>query len=625
MAFTASARNINEKNRQIGLSRHALLLALAAYREANPGMKAEAADLDFLAGYNSGAVHQHIYKVLGEVSRPTLYRWKAELGDKNDWTRLVPQYNRQETARLNPMEQQVYLALLLTPNKLSIGKATEFAKLILRQRGHPADKSDMTFRRFADDFAARNFDVWTLMREGQKALKDKVEPYIKRDPTLLQVGDVLVADGHRLNFQIVNPYTGKPCRATLVGYVDWKSYDLAGYEIMVNENTQCIASAMRNALIRLGAICRVAYQDNGKAFRARFFTGSPSFEEAGFYGLFGRLGIVPVFAAPYNARAKIIERWFKEFTASFEKLFPSYIGSSIAEKPAYMMRNEKLHKALHNEYVPTLEETMHLLDLWLGYYRGRECPHAKGQSIGQCFESGMGSGVDVAQLDDLMMETVITRIDRNGIRFLTQDYYNENLHGLREKVVIKYSLFDLKSIKVFAMNGEHICTAERVMAVHPMARVLGTADDVSEVKRQIAQQRSASKKTLSGFRELAAIGQTVKVDWSRVPDHAARIAGQCEREGIELQAENKSIPDEACGNVELLNCGTGNDEENGPAEIARLEPVTRPFFANGIDRYQWHLQHGVLTEEDEAWCVWFRTTGDFKLLFQAMDAKAEGQ
>ncbi len=51
------------------------------------------------------------------------------------------------------------------------------------------------------------------MRDGEKALADKVEPYLKRDASLLEVGDVLVADGHRLNFQVINPFTGKTTRA----------------------------------------------------------------------------------------------------------------------------------------------------------------------------------------------------------------------------------------------------------------------------------------------------------------------------------------------------------------------------------------------------------------------------
>ena len=68
------------------------------------------------------------------------------------------------------------------------------------------------------------------------AFHDKVEPYIVRDISKINAGDVLIADGHDLNFLVINPFTGKPMRAVLVGFLDWKSEALVGYEIMMSEN-----------------------------------------------------------------------------------------------------------------------------------------------------------------------------------------------------------------------------------------------------------------------------------------------------------------------------------------------------------------------------------------------------
>ncbi|MEW5745244.1 MAG: transposase [Nitrospirota bacterium] len=616
-----AADGVPEKARQEAIARLTLLRMRDGYRAARPGRKMTEVDKEFVTAYNAGLIYQTIYSAAGKTSVQTLYRWEKELDGTQDWTRLVPRYYlKDKTPRLNPVEERVFLAFLLSPNKIPVGTATRFTRLLLQQRGCPTDKSDMTYRRYAEDFMARHYDLWVLMREGQKALKDKVEPYIKRDPSLLEVGDAFVADGHRLNFQVVNPFTGKPCRAVLVAYIDWKSYDLAGYEIMVEENTQCVASAMRNAIISLGKLPKVSYQDNGKAFKNRFFMSSPSFEEVGFYGLFGRLGIVPLFAAPYNARAKIVERWFKEFSNTFERLFPSYIGASIADKPAYMMRNEKFHKALHNEYVPTIEETVHLLEAWLEFHRSQECPHVKGISIGDVFSQGKGPGVDVAGLDDLMMDAKITRIDRNGIRFLSGDYYDDNLYGLKEQAVIKYSLFDLSAVKVYAVSGEFICVARRVTPVHPLARITGTAADYDSVKRGIAQQKRLARQTLKLAKEFKRAGGTVELDWQKVTEIAPRIADKLERENIELPAIEERIPDEAVSvEPEPLEAA------KGPADVTRLEPETRPFFASPAERYQWHLDHGVLTEEDQAWCVWFRTTSDFKMLFQFFDQQQRQQ
>lgn len=133
----------------------------------------------------------------------------------------------------------------------------------------------------------------------------KLVPYIERDISQLEVGEVIIGDGHKLAFQVINPFDGKLCRPTLVAYQDWKSGAIAGFEIMLEENTQCIASALRNSIINLGKIPKYVYQDNGKAFKADYFTNLD-----GITGLFVKLGITPIFAQPYNAKAKPIERLF---------------------------------------------------------------------------------------------------------------------------------------------------------------------------------------------------------------------------------------------------------------------------------------------------------------------------
>ena len=93
-----------------------------------------------------------------------------------------------------------------------------------------------------------------------------------------------------------------------------------GYEIMVEENIQAVAGALRNAVLELGKFPKAALLDNGKAFKAKVFTSELSLEECGFYGMFARLGIITSFAWPYNAQSKPIERFFGTFSDSFERL-----------------------------------------------------------------------------------------------------------------------------------------------------------------------------------------------------------------------------------------------------------------------------------------------------------------
>ncbi len=55
---------------------------------------------------------------------------------------------------------------------------------------------------------------------------------------------------------------------------------------MLEENTQCIASALLNTIINLDMIPKVVYQDNGRAFRAKKITDDKGFTELGFQGLY---------------------------------------------------------------------------------------------------------------------------------------------------------------------------------------------------------------------------------------------------------------------------------------------------------------------------------------------------
>ena len=490
-----------EKCKQIALARLDVVHKWLEFRKQSQNKLQT--DYDFVKLHNTS--NSHLYEILGKISRGSLHRWYSMLNGTEDYTKLLPQYKYSSVddyrTVLNDEEIKIFMGLLLHSNRLSIGKAIALTKYKLKEQNQDFIPADITFRRYAKWFKDNNYDKWILARDGEKALSDKVEPYIKRDASLLEVGDILFADGHKLAFQVINPFTGKPCRATLVGFLDWKSTALVGYEIMLEENTQCIASALRNSIINLDMIPKVVYQDNGRAFRAKYFTDDKGFTELGFQGLYSKLGIETVFARPYNARAKVIERFFKEFQEGFEKLLPSYIGSSINSKPAYMMRNEKLHKSWHVDFIPTIEETIKMIDMWLSFKNSQPCSNAPDKTIAEVLAERKRQNIDINILDDLMLATEVKTIQRNGIRFLNCDYFDERLYGFKSKVFIKYNLFDLTSIKVYTPKGEYLCTAERVTETHPMAKLLGNVKDYEDYKQKIVRQRQLKKKTVESVKK----------------------------------------------------------------------------------------------------------------------------
>ena len=566
------------------------------------------ADYDFVKLHNSS--NSYLFSVLGKISRGSLHRWKASLDGTEDYTRLIPNYkyvsvNEYRTC-LTDEEIKIFMGLLLHPNRICIGKAIALTKYKLKEQGQSFIPADITFRRYAKWFKDNNYDKWVLARDGEKALSDKVEPYIKRDASLLDVGDILVADVHKLAFQVINPFTGKPCRATLVGFLDWKSTALVGYEIMLEENTQCIASALRNAIINLDMIPKIVYQDNGRAFRAKYFTDDKGFGELGFYGLYAKLGIETVFARPYNARSKVIERFFKEFQEGFEKLMPSYVGSSIINKPAYLKRNEKFHSNLHNallvggvkrarsgadssplppiRYIPTIEETIKMIDMWLKFKNSQPCTNAPNMTIAEVLESRKKQNIDISLLDDLMLATEVKTIQRNGVRFLNCDYFDERLYGLRGKVLVKYNLFDLTNVKVFTPKGEYLCTAERVTETHPMAKILGTVEDLEDYKQKIQKQQKLKRKTINSVKKLLT-NDEIKL--------------------IEARSNQEEMGNSNNFHKEF------KPRSNGVQKINNGEK-SLPIFKNNSEKYEYLIKHNP----SDTWIAEFKQTKEYKLLYE---------
>ena len=543
------------------------------------------ADYNFVKLHNSS--DSYLFNVLGKISRGSLHRWKASLDGTEDYTRLIPNYkyvsvNEYRTC-LTDEEIKIFMSLLLHPNRICIGKAIALTKYKLKEQGQSFIPADITFRRYAKWFKDNNYDKWVLARDGEKALSDKVEPYIKRDASLLDVGDILVADGHKLAFQVINPFTGKPCRATLVGFLDWKSTALVGYEIMLEENTQCIASALRNAIINLDMIPKIVYQDNGRAFRAKYFTDDKGFGELGFYGLYAKLGIETVFARPYNARSKVIERFFKEFQEGFEKLMPSYVGSSIINKPAYLKRNEKFHSNLHNDYIPTIEETIKMIDMWRKFKNSQPCTNAPNMTIAEVLENRKKQNIDKSLLDDLMLASEVKTIQRNGVRFLNCDYFDERLYGLRGKVLVKYNLFDLTSVKVFTPKGEYLCTAERVTETHPMAKILGTVEDLEDYKQKIQKQQKLKRKTINSVKKLLTNDEIKLIE--------ARSNQEEMENSNKFQKEFKA-------------------RSNGVQKISNGEK-SLPIFKNNSEKYEYLIKNAP----DNPWISEFKKTKEYELLY----------
>ena len=105
---------------------------------------------------------------------------------------------------------------------------------------------------------------------------------------------------------------------------------------------------------------------------------------------------------------------------------------------AKLKRNEKFHKLIADDFVPTIEQVISAVNQWLNFHYSQPCPNVKDKTIGEVLNEGKGQGVNIDTLDDLMMAREIKTIGRNGIHFLKNDYYDSSLYRSKFVWIISF-------------------------------------------------------------------------------------------------------------------------------------------------------------------------------------------
>lgn len=591
----------------------------AALAHAPRGDKGEAAQAWLLA-YHAGSLHPDIFARLGRVSQASLYNWMARLKrDAGDYTSLRARAPRRQGMQLTAQQQLQLLRGWLHPNQPSMRLAWRMACHVLPEDARPS--YDQAYR-YLTAYEQTNRHVVLLARQGEKALKDLALPYITRDGDALAVGDVLVGDGHTLNFMIRHPRTGRPSRMTLLLLYDWASRYPLGWQIMPTENTVAVAAALRMACHALGRTPLALLLDNGKAFKAKVFTSTDP-DLGDFRGLFARLGIRVHYAAPYNARAKVIERFFGTLQEQFETLMPSYCGNAIATKPAWMHRNEAYHRQWRElrdaNWLPTVHEAGRALHAWIAWYAATPHDGLDGRTPRDLFEAGRSPEPHaiLAELDRefLWRATCTPRNCRVQLHGIT--YESPALLGVAGKVEVYYDTANLGVVDL-AWRGRSLGQATPVEALHPLVGLLEDGEaSLALVKDALKTQRRLASQTKQGLAQ--ALGETgadlaAALDWTPArpvpaalpaapaavsaagPLPAPSMGGQGEQTTRRLRAlAQASLPHEAV-----------------------VDQAPRPdFFLSDVSRYEWvfraTLAGQAIPDADRAWAAAWETGETYAL------------
>jgi len=567
---------VTDYNADRALKRHVLLKEYQQWLSGKQRGRLLERKASFCERYNRGGFLEleEVRQTISSVSWKTLDRWQQELDKaEGDPYGIATKYGkRRDVMMVSEREATVLTEFALHPNKLTYAEIVRYSRQKLEAEGYPVRCSDSTLQKWVKKHSIENAYLHSTMRDGEKALNDHFLPSLRRNREALEVGDILVADGHTLNFTMRDPVTGKPKRMTLVLVFDFMSGMPVGWEFAASESTAVIAGAYHRAVQRMGFVMKSIYIDNGRAFNSKYFTHRQNkainiYNEREFIALFDRLkpyGFVgQMNAVAYHGQSKPIERFFGTMH-QFEKQMPTYLGNSIENRVASESRNEKLQRELRERMMggaqPEVTEVNAKLMAWFEEYAttpqsnsstlaGRTplAVYQESLALVQAAPEFAQRQIADADLRFLMMAGECRTVRNSKIRMFGREYYAPELFGYKsgeKRFVVRYDLLDPRGadrVFVFDERGEtFICEATDLLMSghHPSAKLLGTPDDQRRLDAALGEQKMVKSAAIQVAKTVIASGF-----YDAVASQEAQVVPSMR----ELEQRRKAIAEVATG------------------------------------------------------------------------------
>ena len=467
------------------------------YRNKYPGSKAEA-DGKFIA-LCAKTDPEH------PLSVDMLYsRWKAIRENNLDGLVNKRGKNRKGKSTITEPMRQAFLYYYLDQSQHPIKKCYEYMKLWAQQEA-PYLVADIpsytTFYRMVQNDIPEPIKV--LGREGEKAFDDRCAPYIQRIYSEMASNEWWIADNHTFDV-ITQGDNGQRHRLYLTAFFDARSGIFTGCYVTLNPSSQATLIALRKGILKYG-IPENIYVDNGREFLTFDIGGlghrkkKPKDAQERFEPppVFERLGIKMTNAIVRNAKTKIIERRFRDVKDHLSRLFDTYTGGNVLEKP------ERLKGILKNGEIPLdstfTEAVEELLDWYFNQQPyGGEVVTDRGKPRQQVYNENLHTK-RVAGAEDLslmlMRSSRPQKVGRLGVRLPIAGYnipYWDNdfiIQMQGKQVYLRYDPDDLREVRVYDLEDRYICT----LPARDDA-ICKYGDDSEQVKAAIRETRSLKKK-----------------------------------------------------------------------------------------------------------------------------------
>ena len=515
-----------------------------------------------------------------KTSIKSIYRQRAAVEDCGKIALINHRETMQSTVRDEWFED--FKTAYLTANKISVFSCRLIALGKAMERGEI--RSDAEFpsqsafvRRLKKEFAP---GVIYFAREGKKKFYDNMGYHIRRDYSDVKAGRVWVGDTRTWDVFVKVPGQEKPATCYITYFIDMLTYMPMGWHLHIDSpGTENTLRAIRNGIERYG-LPEELLVDNGREYRNRDFSGQSRGnkiveDEQYAESLASRLGIKMHFAIPRNARAKIIERNFRDIKDHFDRLFNSFKGGTVVEKP------EPLKGVLKRGDFVDWDTFKGLADQFISeVFPGIKCngDHHKGKSRAELWNEEIVKlepmrRVSKDTLSMLVSRTVTGRIMHMGFHYAQMDtwYWAEWMPVYKgREVTFRYDPEDMRTAWCYDSEKKLIGECYLQSSVGAMVK----DDDVvskAQIAEGVARKRHEEKLLKEICPDMTKEQAAEYIDAMRTavgpqdifipkgPTHITRH----DKDSAQLKAEKK------VGNGEIINM-LGDDEDCIDAEPESL-------------------------------------------------------
>jgi transposase InsO family protein len=424
--------------------------------------------------------------------------------------------------RLDPILKERFHALYMSQKRITVATARDVlaGHLILEQselQDHVPSLA--TFHRYVQTIPLQ---ARILAREGSDAYRRKCQPFLPRDFNDYRVMQRWVADHY--NFKLWVYHEGRVFRPWLTQWLDVRSRRGLGEYIGDGPSQETVLASLADGVIRYGAPEEL-WTDNGREFSSPNIAGKSrrwrvKIDAPRVQALVTHLEATWHFSIPKEPQSRgVIERWFGVTLERFDKLFPSYCGRDISEKPDDLNQLLKTPRAL-----PTLTEVRQKFRIYMDQVANETPSEGQGmdnQSPRVVFESHAYEKRTATKeaLSLLFMRSPApVRIGQNGIKVFDRYYGGIELAPhFGQQAYYRFDPADLGELYVFSFPEErYLCTVRRRDA----------SGVTSEDYRRIQHEKKVLRKITEAYR-------VKREAHAATPDPIAALAAQRGRQAEE--------------------------------------------------------------------------------------------